>query len=118
MKRLLFIPSVLILLAVIWYSNPSHLWAYVSHADVLVFGAALAISVMALTLRVVKWWILVEKVKFADIFPVQVFGLVFSNFTPGKIAEPTKALILKAIGGPDISRTLPTIVWERILDLI
>ncbi len=118
MKRLLFIPSVIILIAVVVYSNPSEIAQYMSRSNLLYLIIALVISMVSLMLRALKWKVLLKNVKYSDVFPIQIFGMTFSNFTPGKLGEPTKALILKVRNGSAVSETLPTIIWERIFDVI
>ena len=119
MKRfLLFIPSVIILAAVILYSNPAELLTVISEANMFYIYLAFVFSFIATLLRVAKWWILLDGVSYSKLFPIQIFGMVFSNFTPGKVAEPAKTLLLKMRSGLNVSKTLPTIIWERIFDLI
>ncbi len=119
LKKLLFlVPGILILIAVILYSDPSELAKVASGADFSFIILALAVSFLSLVLRVGKWWVLLDGVPFTRVFPIQIFGMAFSNFTPGKVAEPTKAILLKMDSGKSVARTLPTIVWERIFDLI
>ncbi len=118
MKRLLFLPSIIILLAVVWYSNPAELLAVISEANLPYIFLAIAISFTTLILRVAKWWVLLGDISYRKLFPVQIFGMVFSNFTPGKAGEPLKALLLKLHTGRNVSKTLPTIIWERIFDLV
>lgn len=116
MKKLLFLPSLAILIAVLWYSNPGELLAVMSRVNMFYVYLAVAFSFLSILLRVAKWWALLD-VDYVTLFPIQIFGMVFSNFTPGKVAEPTKALLLKLRSGASISKTLPTIIWERIFDL-
>ncbi len=119
MKRFLFfIPSIIILAAVILYSNPEELLTVISEANMSYIYLAFMFSFIATLLRVAKWWVLLDDISYTRLFPIQIFGMVFSNFTPGKVAEPAKTLLLKMRSGSNVSKTLPTIIWERIFDLI
>jgi glycosyltransferase 2 family protein len=77
----------------------------------------LGISILSLGLRVLKWKILVD-VDYKTLIPIQLFGMTLSNFTPGKVGEPAKTLILRASTGTPVSKSLPTVIWERVLDII
>jgi uncharacterized protein (TIRG00374 family) len=48
---------------------------------------------------------------------VQFLGITISMLTPARVAEPTKALLLKMKDGTSVSKSLPSIIWERILDI-
>jgi len=101
---------------IIAYSNPALLAAELAKSDMRFILAALTVSTIGAFTRVLKWSVLVG-VGPRALFPVQVLGITISNFTPGKLAEPAKAVLLKMRHGVDVSRSLPSIIWERINDL-
>ncbi len=109
--------SVALLAWIVWTSNPAELARLLATADKRYIAAALCVSVVSMAFRVLKWKFLVNA-PFFILVPVQLFGMTLSNFTPGKMGEPAKALLLKARTGIPVSRSLPSIVWERILDVI
>jgi uncharacterized protein (TIRG00374 family) len=45
-------------------------------------------------------------------------GLFLSNLTPAKTGDPVRSILLKKSHGKSISKSLPTIFLERIIDLI
>ena len=47
-----------------------------------------------------------------------MLGIGISSISPGKIAEPVKALILKIRKGIPVSITLSSVIWERVIDII
>ncbi|MBI4014802.1 MAG: flippase-like domain-containing protein [Candidatus Aenigmarchaeota archaeon] len=108
--------SVALLAWIVWISNPAELARLLAEADKRYIAAALGVSVISMAFRVLKWKCLVGA-PFFVLAPVQLFGMTLSNFTPGKMGEPAKALLLKARTGIPVSRSLPSIVWERILDV-
>lgn len=65
-----------------------------------------------------KWKILLKNVGFVELIPVQLLGFSISNFTPGKAAEPAKAVLLKIRKGLPVSSTLTSIIWERVMDVV
>jgi uncharacterized protein (TIRG00374 family) len=117
MLKYLLAASIAILALLIALSNPAKILALISTVNATVILAVLLLSLLSLCLRVLKWNVLLEDVKYVKLFPVQAAGIAISNLTPGKIAEPSKALILKGINGVPVSKSLPTIIWERILDV-
>ncbi len=117
-KRHIFLGiSFVILAAVIWYANPSLLAETMIKADIRYILMAFIVSMITLSLRVLKWNVLLNGIGFKELFPIQALGMAISNFTPGKIAEPMKAVLLKLRKGRSVSETLPSIIWERIIDV-
>ncbi len=118
-KRALLIGVSLIILAfLIWYANPVALAGIIVKSNPYYIAAAFAVATLSLSLRVLKWKVLLDEVKFTELFPIQMSGIAISNFTPGKIAEPLKAIVLKARKGIDVALSLPSIIWERIVDVV
>ncbi len=118
LKKVPIVVSFAILILIIWFSNPVKLIETASTANKMILILSILASTVALSLRVVRWNFLVEKANFAELYPVQMLGMTISNFTPGKIAEPAKALLLRSRKGIAVSESLASIVWERIFDLI
>ncbi len=108
--------AVAILLIIILYANPALLAAELAKSDVQFVAFALLVSTAAAFMRVLKWEALIN-VGIVRLLPIQIVGMMMSNFTPGKIGEPIKAVLLKMRYGTDVSRALPSIIWERINDL-
>jgi uncharacterized protein (TIRG00374 family) len=79
-------------------------------------AAAFGFASLAAVLRVVKWAVLVN-VSVQVLAPIQMVGIAISNMTPGRIAEPLKALLLRLRTGTAVSHSLPSIVWERVFDV-
>ena len=121
MKKLKILPfaiSVVIIAAIIFFSNPYQIYLSITKVNKLFIAVALGFSVLNVLLRVLKWKVFIEGVRFFELFPVQIFGMTLSNFTPGKIAEPAKSVVLRAVSGIPVSVSLPTVIWERINDII
>ena len=98
--------SLLILAAVIVYSNPVALAGLLATSDHRFIVAGFAISLVAILLGVLKWKVLLKGISFRELVPVQILGFTISNFTPGKAAEPVKALLLKAVKDISVSSSL------------
>ncbi len=117
-KIALFTVSIVILIAIIWYANPVLMAQRISQGNIYFMIAALALASCNVFLRTLKWKVLLKDVGLLELIPVQILGMSISNFTPGKVGEPFKALILKARKGINVSEGLTSIIWERIMDLI
>ncbi len=113
-----FFFSILILVLLVLYANPSRFFDLISKSNYVFLLIAFCISTISVLLRVLKWRILLDNISFSKVLPVQLVGITLSNFTPGKIAEPFKAVILKLREGRPVSSVLPSVIWERILDII
>jgi len=109
--------AAIILVAIIAYTNPVLLANELMKSDLQFILLALVVSTISAVMRVLKWSVLIN-VGIKSLFPVQILGLTISNFTPGKIAEPAKAVLLKMRHGTDVSASLPSIIWERVNDLL
>ena len=112
----MFAAGILIVLGIIFYADPLKLAGIMATADVGLLFLAILLSTVSLLLRVLKWSMLVG-VGFFELMPIQMLGITISNFTPGKVAEPIKAVLLKMKTNKPVSETLPSIFWERILDI-
>ncbi|MBI2578476.1 MAG: flippase-like domain-containing protein [Candidatus Aenigmarchaeota archaeon] len=110
--------SVLILAGLLFYSDPQKVYGIFLLSDKSFLLYAFLISSAGVFLRVMKWKLLLKNASFFDVMPVQFLGSTISNFTPGKFGEPAKAVIMKAKTGIPVSRTLSSIIWERIMDIL
>lgn len=109
--------SIAILVLLVLYANPQKFFSLVAGSDYSLLFAAFLVSTTNVFLRIMKWKILAD-IPVKNILPAQLLGITISNFSPGKFAEPVKALILKMRHDIPVSSTLPSIVWERVLDVI
>lgn len=110
--------SLLILAAVVVYSNPIALAGLLAKSNYTFILAGFVISLAAILLGVLKWQVLLKGIGFRELIPIQILGFTISNFTPGKAAEPAKAVILKAAKDIAVSSSLASIIWERVMDVI
>jgi len=110
--------SLLILAAIVWYSDPVKLITMMATINPIYIIAGLILSTISLFIRVMRWKVLLKDVTFSEIWPIQLFGMAVSNLTPGKIAEPIKAIVLKVRKNIPVSTSLQSIMWERIIDVI
>ncbi len=110
--------SILILALLVVYADPGRFAAIIAGSDYKLILAALLVSSLTILVRVMKWKVLLDNERLSNIVPVQLLGVTISNFSPGKIGEPLKAVVLKLTNDKPVSVSLPSIIWERILDVI
>jgi uncharacterized protein (TIRG00374 family) len=116
-RKALMLLAAAIVISMIFYANPARVANLLSKSNLSLLFLAFVVSNIAIIFRVMKWKVLAGDASFRQLVPVQLFGMASSNFTPGKIGEPIKAIVLKSITGRTVSSILPSIIWERIIDL-
>lgn len=126
-RIILPVASIALLAALLWTSDLPALAAALQRADLLLLGAAALLELTALELRVLRWRLFVRTFSpitlgqaAASYFP----ALFLSNFTPGRVGEPVRALFLKAQLPPrdrdsfSAVTALPAIIVERAFDVL
>ncbi len=114
----LLIVSLIILILIVWYSNPTLVFSLLQKSNKTYILYGILITTISILFRVSKWFVLLEKVSFLKTIPIQMFGITVSNFTPGKLAEPIKSIILKITDGIPVSVSILSVIWERLIDVI
>lgn len=117
MKKIFLFISIILLIILLWFSEPSKFINTILKADLYYVLFGIIITLVNIFIRSAKWAVLINK-DIISIAPIQLLGSVIGNFTPAKIGDPIKALILKLKKGTPVSIGLSTIVWERVLDLL
>ena len=120
-KRYLLAVSLLILGGIIYASDPVAILGTLRNIHPLYWLILPFPFIVTSSLRVYRWKLLLsstKKIGFFSLLPIQMAGLAISNLTPGRVGEPAKALFLKKKEDILVSKSLLSIVWERILDLV
>lgn len=118
---LLFLIAIGLLFALILHSNPQVIAKTLSRANLVFVAPALAITILIIGVKIVRWRVILESVginlSLKQITQPYMASLLVSNITPGRVGEPVRSYYLKRSLGHSISRTLPTVLLERILDI-
>jgi len=118
MKRYLLALAILILAMLIYSSDPKSIASHLSGVNPLFYILLPLPGLITSVLRTYRWRMLLGKdISLKGLFPIQMAGIALSNITPGRLGEPAKALFLKNAEGIRVSKSLQSIIWERILDL-
>jgi uncharacterized protein (TIRG00374 family) len=84
-------------------------------------AAALALAALNYVFRFFKWELYLRRlgvrIPFVDSFTIFISGFSLT-VTPGKVGEVLKAYLLREVHGVPMARTAPTVVAERLTDLI
>jgi len=113
--------SFSILAALVYFSGPAQLLSTISKADGRIIALGISFWFVASIVRTYRWKILLNKVSieapFSKLYKVFNAGLFISIITPGKVGDPARCALLKTETGQSFSKSLPTIVVERIQDI-
>jgi glycosyltransferase 2 family protein len=84
-------------------------------------GAALSLAALNYLFRFLKWELYLRRlgirIPLSDSFTIFISGFSLT-VTPGKVGEVLKAYLLREAHGVPMARTAPTVVAERLTDLI
>ena len=118
----LFLFSFGILGALIYFSDPVKIWAVLSNANLLFISLGLFLWVLNSLIRTLRWDILLKKlnirIKFFEVWQIFVASMFISNLSPAKTGDPIRSVILKKTDNKSFSKSLPSVVVERILDFM
>ncbi len=111
-----------LLALLIYFSDVGKIAEVLSRANLFYIFIGLFIWLVNAVLRTARWQYLLEKIdiriKFFQIMKVFIAGLFISNITPGKTGDPIRSIILKKVQGSKVSKTLPSIIFERVFDVL
>ena len=116
------IASLAILFLLIYFSNASEIVSILSKANFVYVFLGIAISFLLMGLRTFRWKVLLKRLdinmSLKSLFPVFMSSLFISNITPAKSGDPVRSYFLKKKTGITFSKTIPSVVIERMLDVI
>lgn len=121
-RIILFGISFSLIAGLIYFSNPFKVANILTKANPTFIAIGLFLWLLSCLARSFRWNYLLEKVDidlpFHKIIKYYVTGLFISNFSPGKTADPIRAVFLKKAEGESFSKSLGSIFIERIFDII
>lgn len=111
-----------LLAGLIYFSDVGRTAEVLSRANFFYIFIGLIIWLVNAVLRTLRWQYLLEKIHsripFFQTMKVFIAGLFISNITPGKTGDPFRSILLKKVQGSKVSKTLPSIMFERVFDVI
>ncbi|MFP4634103.1 MAG: lysylphosphatidylglycerol synthase transmembrane domain-containing protein [Candidatus Aenigmatarchaeota archaeon] len=121
-RAILFLISFSLIAALVYISNPSEIASILSGASLKYVGLALFFWFVGSLVRTGRWSYLLRRTgivaSFGDLWKYYVSGMALSNFSPGKTADPVRAVFLKKLDGESFSKGLGSVMAERIFDIV
>jgi len=119
---LLFLVSLVILAALLYFSEPEKIYSILTKINPTYFTITLIALSINMIFRSARWQYLLNKVdiniSLFQSLKILIPSAFISNLSPAKTAEPFRSVLLKKSNGTDISSSLPSIFVEKILDVI
>jgi uncharacterized protein (TIRG00374 family) len=109
-----------IVVAAIWWAGPGKVWGVLSSADVRVVAVVLVLSIPMVTIKAVRWRILLRcygiELGFRDSVSMYATGIVFSAVTPGRVGDMVKIFMLIK-RGCSAGKAIACNVLDRLFDV-
>jgi len=119
---ILFLISILLLAGLIYFSGPEEILNSLCKANLTFILIGIFLWFLGSVTRTLRWNILLSKsgtnVGFMETWKIFVASMFISNLSPAKSGDLIRPLILKRADKKSYSKTLPSVIMERILDLI
>jgi len=112
--------SILVIAAILYFVDFNTMLAALRNADYRLIAVAVALSFVWMFVRAKVWQTLLrDKPTYKDVLFTAGEGYLLNNFLPFRLGEFGRAFLLsRKSGGMTFSEILPTIVIERVVDLI
>ena len=114
--------SLFILALLVYFSNVSEMLAVLSRANPLLVLGGAGLFCVSMASKNLRWQVLLRRLGvrmgFRRLFPVFMGSMFISNITPAKSGDPVRSYLLKRQTGVSFSRTLPSVVMERVMDIL
>ena len=114
--------ALILLFGLIYFSDASRIYHTLIKTNLYFFLAAVGLWLVTHIIKVVRWKYLLSRnnvdITFASAFKVFTASGFVSNITPAKMGEPLKSFILKKNNGVKISKSIPSIFFERVFDIV
>ena len=112
--------SIALILVILYFVDFQKMGDALRDANYVLIGIAFSLSFVWLVVRAIVWRTLLRnKPTFKDVFFTEGEGYLLNNFLPFRLGEIGRAFLLsRKSGGMTFAEIIPTIVIERVVDLI
>lgn len=121
-KRILpgVVISILLIAVILYFVDIKTTWEALKKANYILIGISFVLAFVWLAVRAVVWRTLLrDRPTFKDVFFTEGEGYLLNNFLPFRLGEIGRAFLLsRKSGGLTFAEIIPTIVIERVVDLI
>ncbi len=111
--------SIAIIAAILYFIDFGTLWNAIRAADYRILAGSVVLSFVWMFNRAKVWQTLLrDKPKYMDVLFAASEGYLLNSFLPFRLGEVGRAFLLSRKSGMTFSEILPTIVIERVMDLV
>ncbi|MCL4271151.1 MAG: flippase-like domain-containing protein, partial [Anaerolineales bacterium] len=111
--------SVLLIAALLYFVDFPTMWRSIQNANYTILAGSAVFSFVWIMIRAKVWQTLMrDKPKYVDVLFAAGEGYLLNNFLPFRLGELGRAFLLSRKSGLAFSEILPTIVIERVVDLV
>lgn len=112
--------SIALIAVILYFVDIKTTLEALSKANYVLIGIAFVLAFIWLAVRAIVWRTLLrDKPTFKDVFFTEGEGYLLNNFLPFRLGEIGRAFLLsRKSGGLTFAEIIPTIVIERVVDLI
>lgn len=111
--------SIALIAAILYFVDFQTMWNSIRAANYRILAGSAVLSFMWMAVRAKVWQTLLrDKPKFMDVFFTEGEGYLLNAFLPFRLGELGRAFLLSRKSELSFSEILPTIVIERVVDLV
>ena len=111
--------SIAIIAAILYFVDFQTMWNSIRAADYRILAGSVVLSFVWMFNRAKVWQTLLrDKPKYMDVLFAASEGYLLNAFLPFRLGEIGRAFLLSRKSGMTFSEILPTIVIERVVDLV
>jgi uncharacterized protein (TIRG00374 family) len=111
--------SIALIAAILYFVDFQAMWDAIRHADYRILSGSVVLSFSWMFMRAKVWQTLMrDKPKYIDVLFSASEGYLLNTFLPFRLGEVGRAFLLSRKSGMAFSEILPTIIIERVVDLV
>lgn len=111
--------SIALIAAILYFVDFQAMWKSIRAADYRLLAGSAVLSFVWMVTRAKVWQTLLrDKPKYVDVLFAASEGYLLNSFLPFRLGEIGRAFLLSRKSGMAFSEILPTIVIERVVDLV
>ncbi|NOH01175.1 MAG: flippase-like domain-containing protein [Chloroflexi bacterium] len=111
--------SIVLIAAILYFVDFQTMWNSIKNANYTILAGSAVLSFVWMFIRAKVWQTLLRgKPKYMDVLFAEGEGYLLNAFLPFRLGEIGRAFLLSRKSGMSFSEILPTIVIERVVDLV
>ncbi|CAG0950781.1 hypothetical protein ANAEL_00056 [Anaerolineales bacterium] len=111
--------SILLIAAILYFVDVRATWNAIRNANYRILAGSAVLSFIWMFIRAKVWQTLLrDKPRYVDVMFTVSEGYLLNNFLPFRLGELGRAFLLSRKSGMAFGEVLPTIVIERVVDVV